>query len=95
MTQEGKGFGGVSNNWDWVRNNMSARASCVGVSNWSTTKFKASTYLVETECRVPLWHYYSVSPRSARHPPSGGVSTCKRYRFLLWRSAGCKNQRGR
>ena len=36
------------------------------------------TYLVETECRVPHGHYYSVSPRSARHPPSGGVNACKK-----------------
>ena len=83
--KEGKGFGGVSNNWDWVRNNMSARASYPKVSNWLPIQYQIerSTYLVETECRVPLWHYYSVSPRSARHPPSGGVSTRKRYRFLL------------
>ena len=40
--KEGKGFGSVSNNWDWVRNNMSARAPCAGVSNWPTTKFKGS-----------------------------------------------------
>ena len=93
--KEGKGFGGVSNNWDWVRNNMSARASYAKVSNWPTTKFKGPHYLVETECRMPHRHYYSVSPRSARHPPSGGVNACKRYRLLPWRSAGCKNQRVR
>ena len=76
--KEGKGFGGVSNNWDWVRNNMSARASYAKVSNWPTTKFKGPRYLVKTECRVPHRHYYSVSPRSARHPPSGGVNACKK-----------------
>ena len=30
---EEKGFGGVSNNWDWVRNNMSARASYGKITN--------------------------------------------------------------
>ena len=40
--REGKRVGGVSNNWDWVRNNMSARASYARVSNWSTSKFKGS-----------------------------------------------------
>ena len=84
--KEGKGFGGVSNNWDWMRNNMSARASYTKVSNWSTSKFEGShTYLVETECRVPHWHCYSISPCSASQPPSGGVSTCERYQFLLRR----------
>ena len=38
--KEGKGFGGVSNNWDWVRNNMSARASYFKVSNCPTNKLK-------------------------------------------------------
>ena len=40
--KEGKGFGGVSNNWDWMRNNVSARASYAKVGNWSTSKFEGS-----------------------------------------------------
>ena len=74
---------------------MSARASYAKVSNWPTTKFKGSHTSSKLNAAVPHRHYYSVSPRSARHPPSGGVNAYKRYRLLPWRSVGCKNQRVR
>ena len=46
-------------------------------SDYSTAKVERTPYLVDSECRMPYRHIYSVSPNRARYPLSGGVLPVK------------------